>query len=239
MKFPTLSNFKKSIYEQRYIGEFVLPNKSDTCNNGLDAVVRYQGITLLADSEAKFTIGDFDQATDEFVARDNQVIDGTQDVVAFRINSAGFYDLNPMPSGTTFTGTATDKTNSDPNASWVTTESGVAIQVNGANPNEDITVKVGELEIPVTTNSAGNGITRSFDTVIEGDISVEQATKNCTAVFAAGEEAVPANVATGKPGNNLGTISIFELDDCQAGDKFTITATTPNGDTTKARYTLQ
>ncbi|WP_227429256.1 Ig-like domain-containing protein [Psychrobacter sp. I-STPA6b] len=239
LKFPTLPAIKRTQYKARYVAEFVYPNRPDTCNDGLDAVVRYQGITLLSDSNnARFVLGDVENKV--FTPRPEQVVKGSDNLISVRMNSGGFYDLNPMPSGTTITGVASDETSSKPTAVIVPSgTNNYVIKVNGANANSFITVKKGEVEFPVTTNANGSGQTAPFSTIPDGDISIEQETKDCEASLVAGVTKVPANVAVGKPGDNLGTVTTFKLKNCQAGDEFKVTATAPNGNVTSYTYTIK
>ena len=101
LKFPSLSDLKKRQYESRYINEFVSPNKINSCNTDLDTVVRYQAVTLLSNgNDTRFTVGSLDQGGN-FTVRTPQAIFSSDTSISFRVNSGGFYDLNPMPSGTT------------------------------------------------------------------------------------------------------------------------------------------
>ena len=109
LKFPTYSQSKKDSFEQSFISNFVSPNKANTCNSGLDAIVRYQTIQLLSDgSNARFTL-----LNNLGNMLTTQVISGSATMVNVRTNSGGFYDLNPMPSGTTIAATAVDRTDSN------------------------------------------------------------------------------------------------------------------------------
>lgn len=101
LKFPTLTETKKLAFEENFFNTFVSPNKPSTCSKGLNAVVRYQSIQLLSNgSNARFML----------LQPSSQVITGADKMISVRINSGGFYDLNPMPSGTTITGSVVDKT---------------------------------------------------------------------------------------------------------------------------------
>ena len=71
------------------------------------------------------------------------------------------------------------------------------------------------------------------------DIQVESEDGSCSAEIRSGVEKVPASVATGSPGDNLGTITTFKLKDCSAGDEFTVIATTPRGNVTKLTYPIR
>ncbi|HCT73339.1 MULTISPECIES: hypothetical protein [Psychrobacter] len=106
LKFPTISTIKKAEYKQNYINTFVNPNITHTCNSGLDAVVRFQTIQLLSDgSDANFTF-----VNNAGIPLSPQVVSKSANIVNVRTNSGGFYDLNPMPSGTNISVTVTDKT---------------------------------------------------------------------------------------------------------------------------------
>ena len=106
LKFPTFDQIRKDRFEQNYINNFVSPNKPMTCNSELDAVVRYEGIQLLTNGDnPEFTLLDKNN-----VRLQDQKVSADSSRVYTRINSGGFYNLNPMPSGTTISGSVTDKT---------------------------------------------------------------------------------------------------------------------------------
>lgn len=238
LKFPSLSELKKRQYEANYISEFVSPNKANTCNTGLDTVVRYQGITLLSNgNDARFTVGNLDQGGN-FTVRPSQDIFSSDTLISFRVNSGGFYDLSPMPSGTTISGAGIDQTSADPTAKIVAVENGYVIEVADANPKSSVIVKVGEIEYTITTNSRGQGVSSKFVNPPEGEISVESKNNTCEATLS-GVTKVPANVATGIPGDNLGTFTTFKLKNCQVTDEVKITATAPNGNVTSYIYTIR
>ena len=174
LKFPSSSADVKDAFENNFISNFVSPNKPMTCNSGLDAVLRYEGIQLLTNGDnPNFTL-----LNQNGIALQDQVITASSNRVYTRINSGGFYSLNPMPSGTTISGAVTDKTN---------------------GPNSG----------------------------------------SCAVEIIGGPAVVPAIVATGKPGDNTGTINTFAIDECEAGDFFKISVTSPKGTTTTATYTIQ
>ena len=238
LKFPSLSDLKKRQYEASYINEFVSPNKANTCNTDLDAVVRYQGVTLLSNgNDARFTVGNLDQAN-SFTVRPVQAIFGSDTLVTFRVNSGGFYDLSPMPSGTTITGAGIDQTSADPTAKIVPVKTGYIIKVVDANPLTKVIVKVGEIEYPITTDEEGTGTSQVFTNPPAGEISVESKNNTCEATLS-GVTKVPANMATGMPGDNLGTFTTFKLKNCQVTDEVKITATAPNGNVTSYTYTIR
>ena len=106
LKFPTFDPIRKNLFKQDYISNFVSPNKPMTCNSELDAVVRYEGIQLLTNGDnPEFTLLDKNN-----VRLQDQEVSADSSRVYTRINSGGFYNLNPMPSGTTISGSVTDKT---------------------------------------------------------------------------------------------------------------------------------
>lgn len=233
LKFPTLDELKRQAYETNFIETFVSPNKPMTCNSGLDAVVRSQSIQLLSNgNNTRFTL----------LRPSSQIITAADKRVVVRINSGGFYDLNPMPSGTTISGTVIDKTKNDPKATVIPaipSSNGFVIRVTGANSNTTITVTVGNTEFKVSTNSQGNGESKPFLQSPNGDIKIEQEDLTCTVEMVGGFEKVPALVATGKPGDNTGTVNTYALDSCQAGDYFKISATSPSNNTTTQTYIIQ
>lgn len=239
LKFPSLTDLKKRQYKASYINEFVSPNKANTCNTDLDTVVRYQAVTLLSNgNDARFTVGSLDQGGN-FTVRTPQAIFSSDTLISFRVNSGGFYDLNPMPSGTTITGSAIDQTSANPTATIERVANGFFIEVLDANPSSRVTVKVGNEEFLVPIGSNGTGTSQVFTTnPPTGEITVESKNSTCEASIS-GVLKVPANVATGMPGDNLGTFTTFKLKDCQAKDELKITATSPNGNVTSYTYTIR
>lgn len=233
LKFPSLTEIKKQAFEENFKATFVSPNKPMTCNSGLSTVVRNESIQLLSNgSNARFTL----------LYPSSQIITGADKMVSVRINSGGFYDLNPMPSGTTITGSVVDKTQSNPVAKIIPatpTTNGFVISVTGANSNATITVKKGDTEFVVNTNEQGNGQTSAFATAPDGDIKVEQDNLTCTVEMVGGVDKVPGLVNPRKPGDNTGTINNYALDKCQAGDFFKISVTSPNNETTTRTYVIE
>ena len=174
LKFPSSSADVKNAFENNFINNFVSPNKPMTCNSGLDAILRYEGIQLLTNGDnPEFTLLNINN-----MPLQNQVVSAANSRVYMRINSGGFYSLNPMPARTTISGSVTDKTN---------------------GPNSG----------------------------------------SCAVEMIGGPAVVPAIVGTGRPGDNTGTINTFALDECEAGDFFKISVTSPKGTTTTATYTIQ
>ncbi|MFZ2553946.1 hypothetical protein [Psychrobacter urativorans] len=186
LKFPTSSNEVKEVFANRFFSNFVSPNKPMTCNSGLDAVLRFESVQLITRGEnPEFTLLDKNG-----VRLQDQVImapkkdpattpsTSTSSRVYTRINSGGIYNLNPMPAGTTISGSVTDKTKG--------TDSG-----------------------------------------------------SCAVEMIGGPAVVPAIVGTGRPGDNTGTINTFALDECEVGDFFKISVTSPKGTTTTITYTIQ
>lgn len=174
LKFPSLTEIKKQAFEENFKATFVSPNKPMTCNSGLSTVVRHESIQLLSNgSGALFTLVDY--ANIPFT---QQVITTANTTVKVRINSGGFYDLNPMPSGSTIAATVVDK-----------------------------------------TTATGSG--------------------SCEIDLIGGADKVPDLAATGKPGDNIGTINTYALNQCEAGDYFKISVTSPRNNTTTATYIIQ
>lgn len=246
LKFPSLSELKKRQYESRYINEFVSPNKASTCNTDLDTVVRYQGITLLSNSnDARFTVGSLDQGGN-FTVRPSQAIFSSDTLISFRVNSGGFYDLNPMPSGTTISGSATD--NTDSSSIKIRVDSAgqpdtYKITFTGGVPGDILVFNIDGQSYSVTDNNDDgtyifDGLQRN--TILTADdIEVESEDGSCSAEMYSGVAKVPANVVTGMPGDNLGTFTTFKLKDCQASDDVKVTATAPNGNVTSYTYTIR
>ncbi|WP_298809188.1 Ig-like domain-containing protein [uncultured Psychrobacter sp.] len=174
LKFPSSIDEVKEAFERNFISDFVSPNKPMTCNSGLSTVVRHESIQLLSNSgDSRFTLVD-----NLGMALSSQNVSAGNSIVRVRINSGGFYDLNPMPSGTTISGTVVDKTNG--------------------------------------TNSG-----------------------SCEIDLVGGADKVPDLVATGAPGENTGTINTYALNQCEAGDYFKISVTSPRNNTSTLTYIIQ
>tara|TARA_R110002124_G_C8934562_1_gene512262 strand:- start:132 stop:2255 length:2124 start_codon:yes stop_codon:yes gene_type:complete len=174
LKFPSSSDEVKEAFERNFISNFVSPNKPMTCNSGLSTVVRNESIQLLSNSgSGRFTLVD-----NLGTALSSQNVSAGNNIVRVRINSGGFYDLNPMPSGTTISGTVVDKTDG--------------------------------------TNSG-----------------------SCEIDLIGGANKVPDLVATGVPGENTGTINTYALNQCEAGDYFKISVTSPSSNTSTLTYIIQ
>ena len=233
LKFPSLDELKKQAFERNFISTFVSPNKPMTCNTGLSTVVRNESIQLLSNgNNARFTL----------LQPSSQIITSADKTVIVRINSGGFYDLNPMPSGTTVSGTVVDKTKNNPVATIIPAKSpanGFVIKVTGANSNNTITVKKGDTAFTVDTDAQGNGETSPFTVAPTGDITVEQESLTCTVEMVVGFEKVAELVGTGKPSDNTGTINTYKLEECEAGDSLKVSVTSPNNETTTRTYIIE
>nr|WP_317199078.1 hypothetical protein [uncultured Psychrobacter sp.] len=237
LKFPTVSEIQKQSFEQNYVSKYVSPNKRGTCNLGLDTVVRYQAIQLLTlgKQEAEFSLVN---ANGSLVIP--QVIRSTDATVRVRINSSGFLGLNPMPSGTNVSGTILPR-----NAPVVTITKGdgidfYVIRITNLKPIQDYTFTIGDNEYFDTSNSDGV-LTRSLELVSKpeaSDIEIEQSQGECKVTLESPAQ-VPDIVSTGELNQNLGTISKFSLENCEAGDKFKVSTTSPSNNTYSEIYTIR
>jgi hypothetical protein len=150
LKFPTIPADLKTLYKRDYVRTFVAPNKNNTCNNGLDAIVRNQTISLLSNGEKtvftiadpSFVIGNRFLNDPNFRAKVPQTISSTDKKVVFRVNSGGFYYLNPMPSGTTITAQGIDNTDAETSkectVEWSSGVNAVPKVVDTGKPGEDL-----------------------------------------------------------------------------------------------------
>ncbi|MBP2280156.1 hypothetical protein H4W00_000969 [Psychrobacter sp. PL19] len=253
LKFPTASEIQKQRFEQDYVSKYVSPNKDETCNSGLDTVVRYQSIQLLTlgQREAEFTLVN---ASGNLLSP--ETIKSTDTTVRVRINSGGFLGLNPMPSGTTISGTMIVKTQST-NQPMVQVSTGNSsnsykIRISNLTPNKSYSFIVKDKGENDTTVDRDYTFMSNPEGIIQEDIMLDSRPKvadvsdialtktggQCQVTLESPAQ-VPDIVSTGLPGVNTGTISRFSIENCQAGDKFKVSATSPSNNTSSDIYTIQ
>lgn len=235
LKFPLSSAEVKKAFEKNFIATFVQPNKPNTCNTGLDAVIRHESIQLLTDGRsARFTL--VNNLGSPLIP---QSIRESDSLVRIRINSGGFYDLNPMPSGTTVSGVAPTK--SQPDIKVYDAGTGkYKIKISDLTPDTEFSFKIKDGTYNEKSNDKGVvELTLELPEKPEvSDISLIEADEKCKATLETSPK-VPSIVYTGKPGENIGTISTFSLENCQKGDKFKVSATSPSNSTTTQTYIIQ
>ncbi|WP_352337156.1 hypothetical protein [Psychrobacter sp. 16-MNA-CIBAN-0192] len=236
LKFPTASQIQKNDFENNYIAKYVSPNKPMSCNSDLDTVVRYQVTQLISEGKkANFALVDSNGG--QIIP---QSIKTTDSEVRVRINSDGFLGLNPMPSGTTISGTIIPRQSPVITISKGSTLKAYEIKITNLNKLQEYTFTVAGNEYSKETDANGV-LTKSIELEKKpevSDIVLKQSQGECRATLETAPK-VPNNVSTGIPGMNVGTISRFSIENCQAGDKFKITATSPNNNVSSEIFNIR
>lgn len=238
LKFPTLKELQKQAWRDNFIGKFVSPNKPATCNTGLDAVVRYQSVTLLSEGSIFPRLVLLDDAG---MILQPQAVNAKDGIAFVRMNSGGiFYNLNPMPSGTKINFTVKDMTTFKPYAEIDADKK--VINVYGLSKLMNATVKIGEKEFNVPVSSIRADRTAKVSItgdMPEGKVEVNQEQLTCEFGAAGGHKELPAIQPVGKPGDNMGTIHSASYLKCEAGDLLKMTINTPKGQEYTISYVMQ
>jgi hypothetical protein len=131
-----------------------------------------------------------------------------------------------MPSGTSISVAAVDKTSFSPTATLVDN----TIIVSNAEPNSTAVVKAGSSTINVPINSSGNGSVPRGNIPAGSTLTVEDTSSTCEAEITEGYEVVPDDVdlRAGKGSVDVDEVSYkFIYSGCRPNDQIKVTVTTP------------
>lgn len=198
---------------------FNQPNINSTCDNGLDAILRYQFLLALASDTPLYPT-----LSDTLKANPLSDLDAPIDI-NFKIYGNSAQTVS-MPSGTSISIAAVDKTSFSPTATLV----GNNIVVSNAEPNSTAVVKAGSSTVNVPIDSSGNGSEPRGDIPAGTSLIVEDTSSTCEAEITEGYEIVP-NVINLRAG--MGSVDVDEVSykfiysGCRPNDQIKLTVTTP------------
>lgn len=189
------------------------PNIADTCDNKLSAILRQQFILGLASDSPVY---------EGLPGSLNPNLGKTAITRAFKMYGNSARTVS-MPSGTTISVVAEDKTDYSPT---VELANGV-IQVSNAEPNTTAIVKSGSTSINVSIR--GNGTGSVSTTLPEGSsLTVANTNVTCEAELTSGNLKLPSiiNLGVGKVVDSAVSYK-FEYSGCRPNDKIKVSVTTP------------
>ena len=189
------------------------PNIADTCNNKLSAILRQQFILGLASDSPVY---------EGLPGSLNPNLGKTAITRAFKMYGNSARTVS-MPSGTTISVVAEDKTDYSPTVELV---NGV-VQVSNAEPNTTAIVKSGSTSINVLISGNGTGSVSS--TLPEGSsLTVANTNVTCEAELTSGNLKLPSiiNLGIGKVVDSAVSYK-FEYSGCRPNDKIKVSVTTP------------
>ena len=198
---------------------FNQPNIDRTCDNGLDAILRFQFVLGLASDTPLYPT-----LSDTLRANPLSNLDAPIDV-NFRMYGNSAQTVS-MPSGTSISVAAVDKTSFSPTATLVDN----TIIVSNAEPNSTAVVKAGSSTINVPINSSGNGSVPRGNIPAGSTLTVEDTSSTCEAEITEGYEVVPDDVdlRAGKGSVDVDEVSYkFIYSGCRPNDQIKVTVTTP------------
>ncbi len=189
------------------------PNIADTCDNKLSAILRQQFILGLASDSPVY---------EGLPGSLNPNLGKTAITRAFKMYGNSARTVS-MPSGTTISVVAEDKTDYSPTVELV---NGV-VQVSNAEPNTTAIVKSGSTSINVLIS--GNGTGSVSTTLPEGSsLTVANTNVTCEAELTSGNLKLPSiiNLGVGKVVDSAVSYK-FEYSGCRPNDRIKVSVTTP------------
>lgn len=200
-----------------FASSFLMPNLANTCDDKLDATLRYQFVLGLAQNVATFTELDNTPLKDAIPAGSG--------IKKFKMYGNGTKTVS-MPAGTTISLTAKDNTTSSPT---VRIADGKIIVAN-AKPKTTVVVKVGQGQESheLKTNDKGRAETKYNGKEKEATIISKEEDVSCTAEMTSGHMTIPSlvDLSNGKVADSDVTYT-FKYKDCEAGDEIRITTNAP------------
>jgi hypothetical protein len=196
---------------------FVHPNISGTCDNGLAAVLRYQFVFGLASDKPVF------DGLPSVLAANPENDLKTPIIRSFKMYGNGAGTVS-MPSGTTISVTAEDKTSFTPTVELVNGN----IQVSSAEPNSTAIVKAGSASFSVAIGANGTG-TRAVDLPSNATLSIAYTNVNCEAKLTEGFETIPnvVNLSGGSVSDDQISYK-FSYSGCRPNDQIKVTVNSPS-----------
>ena len=206
---------------------FSSPNIAGTCDDRLDAILRSQVVLGLASN-----IPLFPRLGDELPANSLRNLDSPVKI-NFKMYGNGAQTVS-MPSGTSISIAAVDKTSYSPTVEIINSR----IVVSGAEPNTTAVVKSGSSSLNVRIDADGTGFVPRGNIPADATLTVADTSSTCKAELVSGLLTVPSivDLGAGVPVGN-GTFGkvrdnavsyTFTYSGCRPNDQLKLTVTTPS-----------
>ena len=206
---------------------FSYPNIDGTCDDKLDAILRYQVVLGLASNSPLYPSLGRTLPANPLTDLDSPV------EVDFKMYGNGAQTVS-MPSGTNISIAAEDKTSYSPTAVLADGR----IQVSNAEPNTVAIVTAGSSSFNVSIGTNGTGSASSGNLPADSSLTVADTSSTCEAELVSGSLTVPdvVNLGAGVPvGNGTfgkvtdGAVSYtFSYSGCRPNDQLKLTVVTPS-----------
>ncbi|MGP4714121.1 MULTISPECIES: Ig-like domain-containing protein [unclassified Psychrobacter] len=206
---------------------FSFPNINQTCDNQLEAILRSQVVLGLASDSPLFP-----RLGDELRANPLNNLD-TPIKVDFKMYGNGAQTVS-MPSGTSVSISAVDKTSFSPTV----VITGDRIVVSNAEPNTTAVVKAGSSSINVGIGSDGIGSEPRGNVPADASLTVADTSSTCEAELVSGFETVPnivdlgvgVSIGDGRFGKvrDNAVSYTFTYSGCRPNDQLKLSVTTPS-----------
>lgn len=209
------------------VSSFSYPNIDSTCDDKLDAILRYQVVLGLASNSPLYPSLGRTLPANPLTDLDSPV------EVDFKMYGNGAQTVS-MPSGTNISIAAEDKTSYSPTAVLADGR----IQVSNAEPNTVAIVTAGSSSFNVSIGTNGTGSASSGNLPADSSLTVADTSSTCEAELVSGSLTVPdvVNLGAGVPvGNGTfgkvtdGAVSYtFSYSGCRPNDQLKLTVVTPS-----------
>lgn len=217
------------------------PNIADTCSNKLSAILRQQFILGLA-SDIPVPSG-----LPGSVAANPTNDLNTPKPVNFKVYGNSARTVS-MPSGTTISVTAEDKTNYSPTVQLVDTSTkgpndedivSTRIEISNAEPNTVVVVKAGSSTFNINVDANGSGSQSNSGLPVGSSLVLVSKSTTCEAELTLGAKTVPSivNLGIGKVVDSAVSYK-FEYRGCRPNDKIKVSVTTPAPAATTTTITI-
>lgn len=200
------------------VSSFSYPNIDNTCDNKLDAILRYQVVLGLASNSPLYPSLEGTLPSNPLNDLDSPV------EVDFKMYGNSAQTVS-MPSGTSISISAVDKTSFSPTAVLV----GTRIDVSNAEPNTIAVVTAGSSVFNISIGASGTG--SRFDSGLPAgtSLTVEDTSSTCEAEITEGYEIIPNSIKMLSADALKDEVSYkFTYSGCRPNDQLKLTVTTPS-----------
>ena len=197
---------------------FNQPNTTDlnNCDDGLEAILRYQFVLALASN-----VPTYPNLGATLPANPTNDLDRPREV-PFKLYGNSAQTVS-MPSGTSISIEAVDKTSFSPTAILV----GDRIDVSNAEPDTVAVVRAGSSFFNISINASGTGSRFSSGLSAGTLLTVDDTSSTCTAEITEGSLVVPNIISLSTSGLEDDVSYTFIYSGCRPNDQIKITTTTP------------